>query len=167
MAERFTSVTDAHVIFRRDRRILLMRRAGGIYASGQLCLPSGHLEEGESIVAAAVREAREETGIILDPGGLRMVLAMHQRNPDRRHTRLGFFFEPGQWHGEPANQEPAKCSELIWADPDHLPADTVEYTAAAIRAIQQGHVFALNGWDHPCPYGTTSQSGNTNHSRRT
>jgi hypothetical protein len=36
------SIVDAHVILRRDGKILLLRRAGGVYASGQLRLPSGH-----------------------------------------------------------------------------------------------------------------------------
>jgi 8-oxo-dGTP diphosphatase len=144
--ERFTSVVDAHVILRRDGRLLLVRRAGKVYASGQLCLPSGHLEQGESIIDAAIRETREEVGIVLDPARLRLVLSIHQRNPDKRHTRIGFVFEPEQWTGEPAICEPAKCAELLWADPDALPADTVAYTAAAIRAVQRSSNFALNGW---------------------
>jgi hypothetical protein len=60
MSERFKSVVEAHVVLRHNRRVLLLRRAGDVYASGQPCLPSGHLEEGESIPQAAAREAREE-----------------------------------------------------------------------------------------------------------
>ena len=85
----------------------------------------------------------------LEPAALRMVLVMHQRNPGG-HARIGFFFEPLRWDGEPANREPAKCSGLLWADPDNLPAQTVPYTAAAISRIQQGTTFALNGWG-PAP----------------
>jgi len=144
--ERFTSVVDAHVVLRRDGKILLVRRAGNVYASGQLCLPSGHLEQGESILDAAIRETREEVGILLDPVRLRLVLSIHQRNRDKKHTRLGFVFEPEEWSGEPARCEPAKCAELLWANPDNLPTDTVDYTAAALRAIQRGTTFALNGW---------------------
>ena len=33
-----------------------------------------------------------------------------------------------------------------WADPDKLPSDTVQYTAAIIRTVQRGATFALNGW---------------------
>ncbi len=129
MPERFTSVVDAHVVLRRDGKILLVRRAGNVYASGQLCLPSGHLEQGESILDAAIRETKEEVGILLDPVRLRLVLSIHQRNRDKKHTRLGFVFEPEEW-----------------ANPDNLPTDTVDYTAAALRAIQRGTTFALNGW---------------------
>ena len=144
--DRFTSVIDVHVILRRAGRILLLRRAGNVYASGQLCLPSGHLEEGEHILDAAIREAKEETGITLDPATMRLALSIHQRNPASTHTRIGFAFEPGHWDGQPAIGEPDRCSELLWADPGNLPPDTVEYTAAIIRAVEHGTAFALNGW---------------------
>jgi ADP-ribose pyrophosphatase YjhB (NUDIX family) len=55
--------------------------------------PSGHLEQGESIVAASVRETREETGIALDPEALRLAVSVHQRNPGG-DARIGFAFEP-------------------------------------------------------------------------
>jgi 8-oxo-dGTP diphosphatase len=108
-------------------------------------LPSGHLEQGESILAAAVRETREETGIALDPATLRLALSIHQRNPSG-HARIGFAFEPVSWSGEPANTEPHKHAELIWADPGMLPADTVDYAAAIIAAVERRATFALNGW---------------------
>jgi hypothetical protein len=60
-AQRYASIVDVHVILRRGGRVLLLRRAGETYASGQLCLPSGHMEQGESIVQAAVRETYEGT----------------------------------------------------------------------------------------------------------
>jgi 8-oxo-dGTP diphosphatase len=144
--DRYASIVDVHVILRRGGRILLLRRAGDTYASGQLCLPSGHMEEGESIVAAAARETLEETGIALDPGTLRHVLSIHQRNLGTRHARIGFAFTPSTWDGEPVNAEPHKHSELVWADPGILPPDTVDYTAAVITAVENGLTFTLNGW---------------------
>jgi 8-oxo-dGTP diphosphatase len=144
--ERYASIIDVHVILRRGGRVLLLRRAGDTFASGQLCLPSGHLEEGESILGAAVRETLEETGITLDPAMLRHVLSIHQRNPGTGHARIGFAFTPRRWHGEPVNAEPHKHSDLVWADPACLPPDTVGYTAAVITAVEHGLPFTLNGW---------------------
>ena len=142
---RFASVVDVHVILRRSGRVLLLRRTGNVYATGRLC-PRGHLEEGESIVQAAVRETHEETGIVLDPATLQNVLSIHQRNPGSAHARIGFAFEPGVWAGEPVNAEPHKHSGLIWADPTCLPEDTAEYTAAVLGAAGRGLTFTLNGW---------------------
>ncbi len=115
MPGRFASVIDAHIPLWRAGQVLLLRRAGDVYASGQLCLPSGHLERGESIRQAAVRETFEETGTHLDPAALRHVLSIHQRNPGTADTRIGFAFTAGSWDGEPVNAEPHKHSELVWA----------------------------------------------------
>jgi 8-oxo-dGTP diphosphatase len=145
-AQRYASIVDVHVILRRGGLILLLRRAGDTFASGQLCLPSGHVEEDESVLAAAVRETLEETGIALDPAGVRHVLSIHQRNPGTRHARIGFAFTPRTWDGEPVNTEPHKHSELVWADPASLPPDTVGYTAAIVTAVEAGLTFTLNGW---------------------
>jgi 8-oxo-dGTP diphosphatase len=130
--DRFASIIDVHVILRRAGRVLLLRRTGNVYATRQLCLPSGHLEQGESVCQAAAREAFEETGITLDPAALRHVLSIHQRNPGTSDTRVGLAFTPSRWDGEPVNAEPHKHSELVWAAPKALPADTTEYTSAVI-----------------------------------
>jgi 8-oxo-dGTP pyrophosphatase MutT (NUDIX family) len=145
-AQRYASIVDVHVILRRGGKVLLLRRAGDTYASGQLCLPSGHMEQGESIMHAGVRETFEETGITLDPAALRHVLSIHQRNPGTGHARIGFAFEPHSWDGEHVNAEPHKHSALVWADPARLPPDVVGCAAAVITAVERGLTFTLNGW---------------------
>ncbi|MBN2085142.1 MAG: NUDIX domain-containing protein [Anaerolineales bacterium] len=48
------------VVFNGTReKVLLTRRAD----NGQWCLPSGHMEPGESAVEACIREVKEETGL--------------------------------------------------------------------------------------------------------
>ena len=84
------------------------------------------MEQGESICQAAVRETFEETGIVLNHAALHHVLSIHQRNPGTADTRIGFAFTAMQWNGEPANAEPHKHSELIWADPGALSSYTAE-----------------------------------------
>ena len=37
MTERYRSIVDVHVILRREGQILLLRRAGNVYATGMLC----------------------------------------------------------------------------------------------------------------------------------
>jgi hypothetical protein len=37
-AQRYASIVDVHVILGRGGKILLLRRAGDTFASGQLCL---------------------------------------------------------------------------------------------------------------------------------
>lgn len=52
----------AAVIFNAQRQVLLVRRND----NGLWSLPSGHLEIGETVVAAIKREIQEETGLIVD-----------------------------------------------------------------------------------------------------
>jgi 8-oxo-dGTP diphosphatase len=83
---------------------------------------------------------------MLGPATLQHVLSIHQRNRGTSDTRVGFAFTPSAWTGEPVNAEPHKHSELIWAAPSALPADTAEYTSAVITAAERGLAFTLNGW---------------------
>jgi 8-oxo-dGTP pyrophosphatase MutT (NUDIX family) len=144
--ERYRSIVDVYVLMqRRDGLILLLERVNTGYADGQLCPPSGHLEAGESVVAGAIREAREETGVLIDPGDLAFGHVVHHRNPHGQ-GRIGFFFTATRWRGEPVNLEPRKCAGLHWVDPHRPPASTVPYTAAALTQIGQCIPFSLDGW---------------------
>ena len=89
MKPRHATIVDVHLILRRNGALLLSRRANTGYADGQYCLPGGHLEDGESVVQAVVREAAEEVGVTRHPQALRCVHVMHHRNrPTIRHPRL-------------------------------------------------------------------------------
>src|SRR4051794_7718537 len=116
MPERHRSIVDVHLILRRDDgRILLGRRLATGYGDGQLHLPSGHLESGESVVEAIVREAHEEVGVTVDPSDLRFVHVMHRAAENEHdYDRIGLFFTTGRWTGTIHNAEPGKCSELVW-----------------------------------------------------
>ena len=145
-ADRYGTVVDVYVLLQRpDGLILLLERSGTGYADGQLCPPSGHLEEGESVACCAIREAAEEAGVDIDPADLVFTHVVHHRNPEGQ-GRVGFFFTATRWAGVPVNREPHKCAGLHWADPARPPAGTVPNTAAALAAIAQRAVFSLDGW---------------------
>lgn len=146
MTDRYRSIVDVYVLLQRpDGMVLLLERSGTGYADGQLCPPSGHLEEGESVVQGAIREAKEETGVVIDPADLAFSHVVHHRNPHGQ-GRVGFFFTAARWQGEPANLEPRKCAGMTWADPARPPANTVPYTAAALARICQAAPFSVDGW---------------------
>ncbi|MFI5955792.1 NUDIX domain-containing protein [Cryptosporangium sp. NPDC051539] len=142
-------IVDVHILLVRDGQVLLTQRAGG-YAAGQWHMPSGKLEAGESIKHAAVREAREEVGVDLDPTALRCVHALHVLPPGE-DPRVGFFFEATDWTGDPVNQEPEKCSAIGWFALDNLPDGMVPYPAAGLAAYRQGTSFAVDGWESAVP----------------
>ncbi|MEV6526907.1 NUDIX domain-containing protein [Longispora sp. NPDC051575] len=143
--QRHRTIIDLHALLIRDGEILLGQRQGTGYADGQWHMPSGHLEDGESALDGLVREVKEEIGVVLQPGALRLVTTMHRGDP-AEEARLGLFFEATEWDGEPANLEPHKCAELRWFPLDALPADMVPYPRAAVAAYIAGQPYAEIGW---------------------
>jgi SAM-dependent methyltransferase len=143
---RHSEIVDVHLILRRGDDILLARRAGTGYGDGLLNAPSGHVEAGEDVRAAMIREAYEEIGVTLDPAVLTVALVMQHRAP-AGEARIGWFFEaryaPGTG-GEPENREPDKCSQLGWFPLDALPDDMIAYCRAGIDAYRAGQRYLLH-----------------------
>ena len=149
MTNRYRTIVVVHVLLRRaDGHVLLMERANTGSADGQLCLSGGHLEEGESVTAGAIRETAEETGVELSEADLEFAHVVHRRD-GRDDPRIGFFFAADRWHGEPINREPHKCARLLWADPENPPVNTLAYTTVALARITRQQLFSLDGWNHP------------------
>lgn len=144
--DRFRLVAAVHLLLVRDGRVLVLRRRNTGYEDGNYSVPAGHLDGGETVAAAAAREAGEEVGLALDPATLRVVGVMHRRAEDER---VDFFVAAFDWAGEPANREPAKCDELRWADPAALPANVIPYVRRAISLGWAGDRpwFDAFGWE--------------------
>jgi 8-oxo-dGTP diphosphatase len=136
---------DALLILVRDGKVLLAQRAGTGYADGCWNLPSGKLEEGETITHAAVREGLEEIGVHLAEDGLEFAHLIHYRN-HLGNARIGVFFAVSQWKGEPYNAEPHKCSAIEWFPLGELPEGTYPYTAEGLAAYRRGVQFSNVGW---------------------
>ncbi len=118
-----------HVRMERAGRVLLMRRAGTGFFDGLWSIPGGHVEAGESLRAAAVREMAEETGLVVAPEALAVEAVVHRLSDT---NRIDFFLHADRWDGEPRILEPHKCDGMAWFAPDALPADTVPYVRAML-----------------------------------
>jgi 8-oxo-dGTP diphosphatase len=141
-------VVDVHLILRYGDKILLSQR-GGPYGYGQWHAPSGKLDPGEPLTVATVREAFEETGVVVDPDHIRLVHIVHHRQGDGAEDRIGFFFEATEWDNEPINREPEKCLQLQWFTVHELPADLISYPAAGLRGYLDGNPgVTIHGWPH-------------------
>jgi 8-oxo-dGTP diphosphatase len=137
-------VIDVHVLLVRGDEVLLSKRRGR-YGDGMWHLPAGKLEAGESVLAAAVREAEEEVGVRIAEEDLRFVHTLHARG-DGVGSRMGLFFEVRRWAGEPVNREPDKCYEVAWFRRDRLPENMIPYPLAGVHGYLEGVPFGVLGW---------------------
>jgi 8-oxo-dGTP diphosphatase len=132
-----------HIFLLRNNQVLLLRRANTGYEDGNYSVVAGHLDGGESVTQAAIREAHEEVGIALRPADLTAVGVMHRISNEER---IDFFLVATTWEGTLTNHEPDKCSELRWCALDALPAHTIPYVRAALENFSRGVWFAEFGW---------------------
>ena len=135
--------TTVHLFFFRGDKILLLRRFNTGYRDGWYSVPAGHLDGGETVLAAAVREAREEIGVEIDPSALTFSSVMHRSEGDER---IDFFVHVHAWEGEPVNAEPDKCDELRWTPLDALPKKLIPYVQRALENHASGVCFDEFGW---------------------
>ncbi|MEX5633871.1 NUDIX hydrolase [Parafrankia sp. FMc2] len=135
--------TDVHLVLIDDDRVLFGRRQNTGYEDGAYHLPSGHLEAGESVVMALIREAKEEVGITIRPEAVEFAHVMHNSSSG---GRAAFFFMVREWEGEPENREPEKCSELAWFPLDALPEHLIAYCRTALERITADRPFSIYGW---------------------
>jgi 8-oxo-dGTP diphosphatase len=139
----FMMPVAVHLFLLKGTEILLLRRYNTGYEDGNYSVPAGHVDGGEEIKHAAIREANEECGILIQEEDLQVVGVMHRNSSEER---IDFFLATTRWSGEIINTEPDKCDELVWADIEQLPANMIPYVRQAIRNYQNGAWFDSFGW---------------------
>lgn len=138
---RFSVIPAAYVILRRRREVLLqLRRNTGYMDDYWACSAAGHVERGESVIEAAVRETREELGITVAAGDLRPVCTMHrtQHHDDPTSERADFFFVLERWRGTPRIAEIDKAASLEWFTLVDLPPNVVPHERVVVEPVLAG-----------------------------
>ncbi len=126
--------------------VLLQRRQNTGFADGSWDLScSGHVERGETMTAAAVREAKEELGVNLCAESLRFAVLVHKR--DKEFVYINPYFICTDFDGEPQICEPEKCSEMKWFDIENLPEDLIDDRRRALTAYLNGERYIEYGWE--------------------
>jgi 8-oxo-dGTP diphosphatase len=141
--ERFKLVSAVHLFLIREGRVLLLRRFNTGYEDGSYSVVAGHLDGGEPVKQAMIREAHEEVGITIAPEDVDVVGVMHRRSEDER---IDWFLAASSWSGEVTNAEPHKCDRLDWFPLDALPDNVIPYVRRAIDNYRRGAWFDSFGW---------------------
>jgi 8-oxo-dGTP diphosphatase len=146
LTTRFRVVPAAYVILRRGAEVLLQLRSGTGYRDGYwACAAAGHVEAGESVVEAALREAREEIGVRIAAADLMPLCAMHRTyaNGNPIDERVDFFFTCTRFDGSPERLEQHKSADLRWFDLSSLPDPVVPHERRVLDLLREGAVPAI------------------------
>ncbi len=104
--------SGATVAIIKDGKILLTKRSD----FEVWCLPGGHVDEGESVAEAAIREAREEVGLEVE---LTRFVGVYSRLGGDSSVHLNLF--AAKQIGGTLTPQPEEVLEIRYFSPDELP----------------------------------------------
>ncbi|AYD90331.1 NUDIX domain-containing protein [Actinomyces sp. 2119] len=120
-------------------QVLLQLRQHTGYMDGYwACGVAGHVEPGESVLETAVREAKEEVGVVVAHTDLEPLTTVHRSNDvagPGLEQRVDFFFALHRWEGRPRVREPARTAALDWFALTSLPRAVPEHERHVLRLL--------------------------------
>ena len=156
MSERAMFKGVINLIIKKDDKVLLFFRNDGFfnYDGGWWVLPAGHIEQGETARAAAIREAKEELDINIDPEDIKLVHVTS--NLASRTESFDFYFMVSRYTGTIRNCESGKCVEMRYFTLDEVAnlKNVISPTRTSLSCLQRGEIYSeLKSYQ--------SQSGNS------
>jgi 8-oxo-dGTP diphosphatase len=142
---RFKTRASVHVLFLKEDSILLLLRKN-ITSDGLYSLVAGHLDGGETVTEATIREAKEEAGVDIDPKDIEIRTVCHSYSQHNDREFIQFYAVCKKWQGEIKNNEPDKCGDLKFFPIDSLPENIVPYIKDGIDKTLAGINFYEYGW---------------------
>ena len=137
MSVRHLTRTAVFVILEQDNKIFFLRRANTGWADGMLVIPSGHVDKGDQVTEAAIKETKEEACVDVKLEDLKFVHVDYLRD-----EYTNFYFKAKEWRGEPALGEPELASEAVWIDKDNLPDDVTPQLKRLFKQMKEGSYFS-------------------------
>ena len=135
MEERYSSKLVTDLMLTREnngkKEVLLALRKNTGYRDGEYELPGGHVDAGEDLMQAMVREAKEELLIDIKEEDLKIAHILHHYTGDR----VNFILTTSKYEGIPSIGEPDKCEKLEWFDINELPTNITNKVKKSIEEI--------------------------------
>ncbi|KAF1690633.1 NUDIX hydrolase [Pseudoxanthomonas koreensis] len=123
------AVTVASVVVRDGRLLLVEERIEGRLVLNQ---PAGHLDPGESLVQAAVREALEETGWEI---AVESFIGAYQWHAPGGQQYLRFAFGATAVAHDPARSLDEGIERAVWLTPAELRARAAEHRSPLVWQV--------------------------------
>lgn len=141
MEERFKCAVCVDLIATRKNasqaQVLLMRRKNTGDDDGNYELPGGHLESGEDLFDAMIREAKEELLVDVKRKDLSIAHIMHHYTG----KRINFVFHIDGTNYSFQIGEKDKCDKLEWFDLDKLPQNISDKMRGMIKSVVRGTLY--------------------------
>ena len=102
---------DAIILY-EDSNIVLIRRKNPPY-QGELALPGGFVDIGETVENACIREALEETNVNVKINKLIGVFSDPKRDPRGHTVTVAFLCEPVDKKSQPKALDDAEALEIV------------------------------------------------------
>lgn len=149
MEERYQTKAAVFLILTRtknnDTEVLLQERCNTGYMDGKYDTAcSGHIERGESLLTATVREAKEELGIEINENDLSLVAVIHPYE----ENYINIFFTTKKYSGTPKIMETNKCSNLQWFNINKLPGNIIVRVKNIIENMHKGIICDDGDFSH-------------------
>jgi 8-oxo-dGTP diphosphatase len=124
----------AHIICEHGSHVLLIKRSLKTDPwPGYWAFPGGKLEDGELFRECALREAREEVGIVSHEESIKNETIVMSRTV--QWVKLNYFGLLDQWDHSPEILEPNLATDIGWFTHDALPEPIIPHHRVALNAI--------------------------------
>jgi 8-oxo-dGTP pyrophosphatase MutT (NUDIX family) len=120
------------------KEVLLALRKNTGYRDGEYELPGGHVEEGEDLMHAMVREAKEELMINIKEEDLKIAHVLHHYTGNR----VNFILTTNIFEGIPSVGEPEKCEKIEWFNINDLPENTTKKVKKSMQEINSNIFYS-------------------------
>lgn len=128
-------VTVAALVLHEGRLLMVEEDVRGAVVINQ---PAGHLEPGEPLADAMVRECLEETGWTVEPTGLVGIYQWIEPSSRRQFMRVAFAARP--LHFDADAPLDAGIIRPVWMTPEELRASADRHRSPLVARVAEDHL---------------------------
>lgn len=149
-AQRFKLKVGVILVLIKEGKILLQKRCRTGIADGTYSPPMGGHDGKEPLSQAAIREAKEEINIDIEPEDLSVCHVMHRFYPMPQglsFEQIDVYFRINKYKGTLQNNEPDRCVELAFFPLHDLPMPMDALFCQGLKCIEEGIFYSEFGFN--------------------